>query len=71
MATLVPSFTYCFFFFFNPLNFNFQGISFKSAKKKKGMTVGFVSFESVEQLKSSVEVCFASLMLYLVDCSVK
>ncbi|PON52607.1 (Uracil-5)-methyltransferase family [Trema orientale] len=32
-----------------------QGISFKSAKKKKGMTVGFVSFESVEQLKSSVE----------------
>ncbi|KAE8688841.1 Zinc finger CCCH domain-containing protein 24 [Hibiscus syriacus] len=33
-----------------------QGITFKSAKKKKGMVVGFVSFESVEQLKSAVEV---------------
>lgn len=34
---------------------NEQSILFKSAKKKKGMTVGFVSFESTEQLKSSVE----------------
>ncbi|PPR80347.1 hypothetical protein GOBAR_AA40369 [Gossypium barbadense] len=32
-----------------------QGITFKSAKKKKGMVVGFVSFESAEQLKSAVE----------------
>lgn len=36
--------------------FILQGIIFKSAKKKKGMTVGFVSFESTEQLKSAVEV---------------
>lgn len=33
-----------------------QSILFKSAKKKKGMTVGFVTFESTEQLKSAVEV---------------
>ncbi|XP_022731822.1 zinc finger CCCH domain-containing protein 24 [Durio zibethinus] len=32
-----------------------QGIPFKSAKKKKGMVVGFVSFESAEQLTSAVE----------------
>ncbi|XVF68599.1 hypothetical protein PTKIN_Ptkin11bG0014800 [Pterospermum kingtungense] len=32
-----------------------QGIAFKSAKKKKGMVVGFVSFESAEQLESAVE----------------
>ncbi|KAK8601505.1 hypothetical protein V6N13_058801 [Hibiscus sabdariffa] len=32
-----------------------QGITFKSAKKKKGMVVGFVSFESAEHLKSAVE----------------
>ncbi|KAM6578868.1 hypothetical protein CsatB_030705 [Cannabis sativa] len=32
-----------------------QGIPFKSSKKKKGMTVGFVSFESVEQLKTALE----------------
>lgn len=32
-----------------------QGIHFQSAKKKKGMTVGFVHFESTEQLKSAVE----------------
>ncbi|KAB2038602.1 hypothetical protein ERO13_D03G133900v2 [Gossypium hirsutum] len=32
-----------------------QGITFKSAKKKKGMVVGFVSFENAEQLKSAVE----------------
>ncbi|GMN24736.1 hypothetical protein TIFTF001_000677 [Ficus carica] len=31
------------------------GVPFKFAKKKKGMTVGFVSFESADQLKSSVE----------------
>ncbi|XVE79741.1 hypothetical protein DITRI_Ditri14bG0081200 [Diplodiscus trichospermus] len=34
---------------------NEQGITFKSAKKKKGMVVGFVSFESAEQLESAVE----------------
>ncbi|KAK3206012.1 hypothetical protein Dsin_020058 [Dipteronia sinensis] len=32
-----------------------HGILSKSAKKKKGMTVGFVSFESAEQLKSAME----------------
>ncbi|KAH9700683.1 zinc finger CCCH domain-containing protein 24 [Citrus sinensis] len=32
-----------------------HGILYKSAKKKKGMTVGFVKFESVEQLKNAVE----------------
>ncbi|KAJ8751609.1 hypothetical protein K2173_016860 [Erythroxylum novogranatense] len=32
-----------------------QGIHFKSAKKKKGMTVGFVSFESTERLESAIE----------------
>ncbi|KAF4392338.1 hypothetical protein G4B88_005297 [Cannabis sativa] len=32
-----------------------KGIPFKSSKKKKGMTVGFVSFESVEQLKTALE----------------
>ncbi|KAK9279336.1 hypothetical protein L1049_013015 [Liquidambar formosana] len=31
------------------------GVTFKSAKKKKGMTVGFVSFESAEQVKSATE----------------
>ncbi|OMO67500.1 hypothetical protein CCACVL1_20491 [Corchorus capsularis] len=34
---------------------NDQGISYKSAKKKKGMVVGFVSFESAEELKSAVQ----------------
>ncbi|VAH40638.1 unnamed protein product [Triticum turgidum subsp. durum] len=33
-----------------------QGISYAVAKKKKGMTVGFVTFENVEQLKNAVEV---------------
>ncbi|CAK7327415.1 unnamed protein product [Dovyalis caffra] len=33
----------------------FQGILFKSAKKKKGMSVGFVSFEDTEQLKTAIE----------------
>ncbi|CAN0898748.1 Zinc finger CCCH domain-containing protein 24 [Linum grandiflorum] len=31
-----------------------HGISFKSAKKKKGMTVGFVSFENVEHLTAAL-----------------
>jgi hypothetical protein len=37
-----------------------QGISYATAKKKKGMTVGFVTFESIEQLKNAVQViiCF-------------
>ncbi|KAM7522335.1 hypothetical protein LguiA_012237 [Lonicera macranthoides] len=33
-----------------------QGILYKSAKKKKGMIVGFVSFETAEQKKTAVEV---------------
>ncbi|KAL6885546.1 hypothetical protein ACP4OV_010325 [Aristida adscensionis] len=33
-----------------------QGISYATAKKKKGMTVGFVTFESIEQLKNAVQV---------------
>ncbi|KAL1817113.1 hypothetical protein ACET3Z_019687 [Daucus carota] len=32
-----------------------NGIHFKSAKKRKGMLVGFVSFETSEQVKSAVE----------------
>lgn len=32
-----------------------QGIFFKSAKKKKGMVVGFVSFDSAEQVQFAVE----------------
>ncbi|XP_038705829.1 zinc finger CCCH domain-containing protein 24 isoform X2 [Tripterygium wilfordii] len=32
-----------------------QGVPFKSAKKKKGMAVGFVSFGDTEQLKSAME----------------
>ncbi|KAK8463942.1 hypothetical protein PHAVU_011G078600 [Phaseolus vulgaris] len=32
---------------------NEQGIAFKHAKKKKGMMIGFVTFEDEEQLKSS------------------
>ncbi|KAI9076173.1 hypothetical protein K1719_041871 [Acacia pycnantha] len=32
-----------------------EGIPFKSAKKKKGMVVGFVTFEDQEQLKSSTK----------------
>ena len=34
----------------------YQGVHFKSAKKRKGMLVGFVSFETAEQVKSAVEV---------------
>lgn len=33
-----------------------QGISYATAKKKKGMTVGFVTFQSVEQLTNAVQV---------------
>uniref|UniRef100_A0A0E0KM18 C3H1-type domain-containing protein n=1 Tax=Oryza punctata TaxID=4537 RepID=A0A0E0KM18_ORYPU len=33
-----------------------QGISYATAKKKKGMTVGFVTFENIEQLKNAIEV---------------
>lgn len=32
-----------------------NGITFKSAKKRKGMLVGFVSFETAEQVKSAVQ----------------
>ncbi|XP_043701826.1 zinc finger CCCH domain-containing protein 24 [Telopea speciosissima] len=32
-----------------------QGIMYKTAKKKKGMTVGFMSFESTEQVKNAIE----------------
>ncbi|KAJ4971355.1 hypothetical protein NE237_004454 [Protea cynaroides] len=32
-----------------------QGILFETAKKKKGMTVGFVSFESLVQVKNAIE----------------
>lgn len=32
-----------------------NGINFKSAKKRKGMLVGFVSFETAEQVKSAVQ----------------
>lgn len=40
-----------------------QGISYAVAKKKKGMTVGFVTFETVEQLKNAVEVIVYSFVL--------
>ncbi|XP_008663006.1 zinc finger CCCH domain-containing protein 24 isoform X2 [Zea mays] len=33
-----------------------QGISYAIAKKKKGMTVGFVTFQSVEQLTNAVQI---------------
>ncbi|GAB2285099.1 hypothetical protein Dimus_019553 [Dionaea muscipula] len=33
-----------------------QGVLFKSSKKKKGMPLGFVTFETQEQLKSATEV---------------
>ncbi|KAM5584089.1 zinc finger CCCH domain-containing protein 24 [Rosa sericea] len=32
-----------------------QGIQYKSAKKKKGMALGFMSFESAEQLETAVK----------------
>lgn len=32
-----------------------QGVSFKSAKKKKGMVVGFINFDNSEQVKAAVE----------------
>ncbi|KVH90778.1 Methyltransferase domain-containing protein [Cynara cardunculus var. scolymus] len=34
---------------------NEQGIQYKSAKTKKGMVVGFVSFETAEQVKTAIE----------------
>ncbi|XXG44636.1 hypothetical protein AAC387_Pa01g4383 [Persea americana] len=34
---------------------NTEGIIYKTAKKKKGMTVGFVSFESTEHVKNAIE----------------
>ncbi|KAH9607948.1 hypothetical protein KSS87_011131 [Heliosperma pusillum] len=33
-----------------------EGVNFKLAKKKKGMSVGFVTFEDAEQLKTTTEV---------------
>lgn len=33
-----------------------QAILFKSAKKKNGMKVGFVTFDTAEQVKTAVEV---------------
>ncbi|XP_006652071.2 zinc finger CCCH domain-containing protein 24 [Oryza brachyantha] len=33
-----------------------KGVSYATAKKKKGMTVGFVTFENIEQLKNAIEV---------------
>jgi hypothetical protein len=43
-----------------------QGISYATVKKKKGMTVGFVTFESIEQLKNAVQViiCFFHSALF-------
>jgi hypothetical protein len=40
-----------------------QGISYATAKKKKGMTVGFVTFESVEQLTHAVQVIICLFIL--------
>ncbi|KAI7729708.1 hypothetical protein M8C21_012386 [Ambrosia artemisiifolia] len=34
---------------------NDQGVEYKSAKTRKGMVVGFVSFETVEQVKAATE----------------
>ncbi|KAK1429133.1 hypothetical protein QVD17_11336 [Tagetes erecta] len=34
---------------------NDEGIEYKSAKTRKGMVVGFVSFETVEQMKAAIE----------------
>ena len=36
---------------------------YKSAKKKKGMVVGFVSFETAEQLEAATEVLTVNLQL--------
>lgn len=40
-----------------------QGISNATAKKKKGMTVGFVTFENIEQLKNAIEVIIGMFIL--------
>ncbi|KAK7262323.1 hypothetical protein RJT34_29890 [Clitoria ternatea] len=37
-----------------------MGIPFKFAKKKKGVMLGFITFEDEEQMKSSSKVCTAS-----------
>lgn len=42
--------------------FHYQGIDYKSAKKKAGMRVGFVNFESAEQMKRAMEVSLALLV---------
>lgn len=42
--------------------FHSQGIDYKSAKKKKGMMVGFVNFESAEQVKRAMEVSLTLLV---------
>lgn len=44
--------------------FLFQAVQFKSAKKKKGMIIGFVGFESAEQLNTAIEV-LPVLLLYV------
>lgn len=41
-----------------------QGISYATAKKKKGMTVGFVTYENIEQLKNAVQVIFFVLACF-------
>jgi len=46
---------------FSPL---LQGIAFKHAKKKKGMMIGFITFEDEEQLKSSSKV-FSMTVIHL------
>ncbi|KAL5718905.1 hypothetical protein ACHQM5_011759 [Ranunculus cassubicifolius] len=33
-----------------------QGVIYKTVKKKKGMTVGFASFESADQVKNAIEI---------------
>ena len=35
-----------------------QGVEYKFAKKRRGMMVGFLTFENAEQLKNGVEVLF-------------
>lgn len=40
-----------------------QEISYATAKKKKGMTVGFVTFENIEQLKNAIEVIIGMFIL--------
>lgn len=48
-----------------------QGITYKTAKKKKGMIVGFVSFETFEHVENATQViicappCDLSLYFFL------